>query len=348
MTTFVLVPGAWFGDWLWQPTVDALRARGHDARAIAPAGLGDRAGSADASIGLADHVDDVVAAIRDSGADDVVLVAHSYASAVVPGTLRVVGDRVDRTIYVDTGPLGPEQAVADFGGPDAKAQLESGPDRGRWLAAAAADFTTLPPPRIEGLSTDQLAAMNEHATPQPFGPTRIQVGETRIVRRRSWPATTRGTCCRSACPRWPRWRRCRDGTCQAVTGRCSPTRTSWPRRSRRSPANRPDAAGGALSNAPDGRRPRLQGWRCTRSMTPATSSARASSGRSTAGWMRARPRPVHWSTSPAMATSSSASTPIRCSTTAPGGPLEIVDGRLAELTWPDLAIAGPAPGSATS
>ena len=72
-------------------------------------------------------------------------------------------------------------------------------------------------------------------------------------------------------------------------------------------------------------------------MTPATSSARASSGRSTAGgcglgrdqctgaprrrWRHRRPL-----------------RPRRCSTTAPGGRSEIVDGRLAELTWPDLAI----------
>jgi hypothetical protein len=34
MTTFILIPGAWLGGWVWEPVVRGLRERGHTAHAM--------------------------------------------------------------------------------------------------------------------------------------------------------------------------------------------------------------------------------------------------------------------------------------------------------------------------
>jgi hypothetical protein len=39
VTTFLLVPGACHGGWWYDPLVEALRERGHDARAVTLSGL---------------------------------------------------------------------------------------------------------------------------------------------------------------------------------------------------------------------------------------------------------------------------------------------------------------------
>src|SRR6266508_3129759 len=43
MATFVLVPGAWLGGWVWEPTARRLRQRGHDVHPVTLTGLGERA-----------------------------------------------------------------------------------------------------------------------------------------------------------------------------------------------------------------------------------------------------------------------------------------------------------------
>jgi pimeloyl-ACP methyl ester carboxylesterase len=178
MPTFILVPGAWFGGWIWQPVVDPLRARGHDPRPVTLAGLGDRAAESRPEIDLATHAIDVAAAIREAPAEDVVLVAHSYGSAVVPGALREAGQRVARVIYVDTGPLAPDMAVTDFEGPDGAERLRRQVDtEGDGWQLPPPDFGSLPASTIDGLTADQLRAMNQHATPQPFATYTAHVGE---------------------------------------------------------------------------------------------------------------------------------------------------------------------------
>jgi hypothetical protein len=46
----VLVPGAWMGSWIWEPTVHRLRDRGIDAEAITLRGL--ETGLSDATVEL--------------------------------------------------------------------------------------------------------------------------------------------------------------------------------------------------------------------------------------------------------------------------------------------------------
>ncbi|NYI08168.1 esterase/lipase family protein [Allostreptomyces psammosilenae] len=90
MTTFVLVHGAWHGPWAWDRLTPLLHRAG--ARTVTPAL------TLEADTGLHDHVREVVTALdATAGADDLVLVGHSYAGLVVrqaadqrPGAVRHV------------------------------------------------------------------------------------------------------------------------------------------------------------------------------------------------------------------------------------------------------------------
>ncbi len=59
--TFLLVPGAWLGEWCWRDGASSLRAAGHVAIAVTLTGLGERAHLLDPDIGLQAHVSDLVA-----------------------------------------------------------------------------------------------------------------------------------------------------------------------------------------------------------------------------------------------------------------------------------------------
>lgn len=100
----ILVPGFWLDASSWQEVVPALEAAGHRPHPLTLPGLesldADRSG-----ISLQDHIDFVVAAI-DALEGKVVLVGHSGGGAVIHGALDARPDRVERAIYVDSGPLG--------------------------------------------------------------------------------------------------------------------------------------------------------------------------------------------------------------------------------------------------
>ncbi|TNB76614.1 alpha/beta hydrolase [Arthrobacter sp. BB-1] len=100
----ILVPGFWLDASSWQEVVPALEAAGHRPHPLTLPGLesvdADRAG-----ISLQDHIDFVVAAI-DALEGKVVLVGHSGGGAIIHGALDARPNRVERAIYVDSGPLG--------------------------------------------------------------------------------------------------------------------------------------------------------------------------------------------------------------------------------------------------
>ncbi|TDC10656.1 alpha/beta fold hydrolase [Nonomuraea longispora] len=101
MSTFVLVHGAWHGGWAWQRVAPLLRAAGHDVHTPTLTGLSDRAHVLHPQVGLATHVQDVVALIEAYDARDVVLVGHSYAGQVVSGVADRVGERLARRVHLD-------------------------------------------------------------------------------------------------------------------------------------------------------------------------------------------------------------------------------------------------------
>ncbi|MEJ7633419.1 alpha/beta fold hydrolase [Aeromicrobium sp.] len=118
----ILVPGFWLDSSSWDRITPALEAAGHRVTALTLPGL--EAGADRSSIGLADHVDAIVAAIDaiDAADQPVVLVGHSGGGAAVHGAVDRRPDKVARAIYVDSGPL-PHGAAINPGLPDEDGEI---------------------------------------------------------------------------------------------------------------------------------------------------------------------------------------------------------------------------------
>lgn len=97
----LLVPGAWMGEWIWEPTAARLRLRGIDAEAITLQGLdpGDF-DTAVAAVRLDDHVQQLVERVNSEGSRPVVLVSHSYSGIVTASAADRLGSQVIGLIHV--------------------------------------------------------------------------------------------------------------------------------------------------------------------------------------------------------------------------------------------------------
>jgi pimeloyl-ACP methyl ester carboxylesterase len=169
----ILVPGFWLDASSWQEVVPALEAAGHRPHPLTLPGL--ESGDADrAGISLQDHIDFVVAAI-DALEGKVVLVGHSGGGAIIHGALDARPERVERAIYVDSGPLGEGDVINN--------QLPADGDDiplPPWESFEDADLVDLD----DGLRE----AFRARAIPQPKG---VAYGKQRLhdTRRYDVPAT---------------------------------------------------------------------------------------------------------------------------------------------------------------
>ncbi len=101
MTTYLLVHGAWHGGWCWKRVSNLLRAQGHDVYAPSLTGSGERKHLLSPAIGIDTYVHDVVNLIDSEELDDVVLVGHSAAGAVVAKAAEFVNDRLKDLVFLD-------------------------------------------------------------------------------------------------------------------------------------------------------------------------------------------------------------------------------------------------------
>lgn len=126
MVEFVLIPGAWLGDWAWRDVVPILEQHGHRGHPVTLTGMGERVHLASERVGMEVAVQDVLNTIRYREAREPVIVGHSFAgkvAAVVADRLAAPGRRV---IYVDafrpdptTEPQGAFDPASEFGPPPA-------------------------------------------------------------------------------------------------------------------------------------------------------------------------------------------------------------------------------------
>ncbi|GER23580.1 hypothetical protein NCCP1664_20750 [Zafaria cholistanensis] len=105
----VLVPGFWLDASSWDGVVPALAAAGHRVHALTLPGL-ESVDAPRAGIGLADHVAAVVRLV-DGLEGPVVLVGHSAGGALIHAAADARPERIARTIYVDSGPLGEGESI---------------------------------------------------------------------------------------------------------------------------------------------------------------------------------------------------------------------------------------------
>jgi pimeloyl-ACP methyl ester carboxylesterase len=114
MTAFVLVHGGWHGGWCWRRLLPLLRSGGHEVHAPTLTGLGDRAHLAAQGVGLATHIEDVVALLDMEDLREVVLVGHSSSGVVITGVAQRVPERIAELVYLDAFVPQPGQSLLDL------------------------------------------------------------------------------------------------------------------------------------------------------------------------------------------------------------------------------------------
>lgn len=103
MKTFVLVHGAWVGEWSYDPIIPLLEERGQITHAVSLTGFGKKRDQHHADISVLDHIQDVVDYVETSGLDSFTLVGHSYGGTVITGAWDRLRDRVEAVVYIDAG-----------------------------------------------------------------------------------------------------------------------------------------------------------------------------------------------------------------------------------------------------
>lgn len=101
MTTFVLVPGAWLGGWVWKKVVPLVQEKGHRAYPVTLTGMGNRVHLASREVGMETAIQDVLNIIEYNDLDDIVLVGHSFAGKVVAPVADRARKRVRMILYLD-------------------------------------------------------------------------------------------------------------------------------------------------------------------------------------------------------------------------------------------------------
>lgn len=125
--TFVLVPAAWCGGWVWKRVTPILEAAGHAVHAVTFTGLGDRVHLANAVIDTETHILDVVNVLEFEDLLNVTLVGWSYGGFVTAAVADRVPERVRRVIFLDSSVPLDGQSLYDSipGGDEAQALFES-------------------------------------------------------------------------------------------------------------------------------------------------------------------------------------------------------------------------------
>lgn len=102
MTTFVLIPGAWLGGWVWNRINTRLEKEGgHTVYPITLTGMGDRVHLASEDMGIETAIQDVLNVVKFNDLEDFILVGHSFAGKVAASVADRVHDKVRKILYVD-------------------------------------------------------------------------------------------------------------------------------------------------------------------------------------------------------------------------------------------------------
>ena len=100
MATFVIVHRGCGGGREWTPVAQELPVRGHQVFTPTLTGMGERA-HLGPDVGLATHVDDVVATLEFEDLHEVILCGASYGGMPVTGAADRVSERIRLLAYLD-------------------------------------------------------------------------------------------------------------------------------------------------------------------------------------------------------------------------------------------------------
>ena len=162
----LLIPGAWMGGWIWDPTIERLRRTGVIAHTLTLTGLDpDVPATALAQVRLADHVDDAVRAVE-SIDHPVVVVGHSYSGLLAGIVADRLPDQVVRIVIVaGFFPRNGRSLLDDWGSSNDERESER-------ADIERAGMVWAPPPAEgietdDGLDVDQAFWLGQRLTPHP-------------------------------------------------------------------------------------------------------------------------------------------------------------------------------------
>ena len=166
----LLIPGAWMGEWIWQPTVDQLRERGLEAATLTLDGLEPEATDHHISyVPLEKHVTRVANLILEWPDRPVVLVGHSYSGMVVGQVADHLPERVRSSIHFDSFlPHDGRSLIDDWGSnPEERARERADIEEGN---GHPYHWAPPPPQALElepGLNPQDRTYLSERFTPHP-------------------------------------------------------------------------------------------------------------------------------------------------------------------------------------
>lgn len=166
--TYVLVPGAFWGGWVWRKVEPKLQSAGHRVFAVTNTGLGDRSHLLSREVNLDTFVKDVVAVFTYNDITDAVLVGHSFAGMTITAVADAIPERLRHLVYLDAHVPEPGKSLFDLLPPDARARSQK-------AAQDSSGGITLPKPPPDAVKKN--LALNDdedarlitlHATPHPI------------------------------------------------------------------------------------------------------------------------------------------------------------------------------------
>jgi pimeloyl-ACP methyl ester carboxylesterase len=165
--TFVLVPGAGWGAWVWRRVEPKLQAAGHRVFSVTNTGLGERSHLLTRDVNLETFIKDVIAILTYNDITDAVLVGHSFGGVTITGVADAVPQKIRHLVYLDAVVLENGKSSFDYVPPEAKARTQK-------AAQDSSGGLTVPlgPPEAAkqalALSDDDLRFIRSHATPHPI------------------------------------------------------------------------------------------------------------------------------------------------------------------------------------
>ncbi|MEC2863573.1 alpha/beta hydrolase [Bacillus thuringiensis serovar kyushuensis] len=98
MSTYILVHGAWQGEWAWELVKPQLEALGHTVITLDLPGSGKDT-TPSQNITLDSYVDAVTANINQQN-EKVILVGHSMGGIVITQTAELIPNKIDKLVYL--------------------------------------------------------------------------------------------------------------------------------------------------------------------------------------------------------------------------------------------------------
>ena len=181
MTTFLLIHGSFQGGWIWQPTAEALRAKGHTVYAPTMEGCAERRHALRAGLTVTSTGQEMSELLRYEDLSDIVLVGTSSGGMIAAKTAELAKSRINRIIFVDALVPQPGESTKDIvqrgnADPYEMTEFARGPTQNDLANRLFAE--------LEGTQKDWAL---KRATPHPHGLSDVSANELKAFWSNSWP-----------------------------------------------------------------------------------------------------------------------------------------------------------------